>query len=95
LDFNEQYAKKVLNGQNTVILLSDGLDTGEPEVLASELIKIKRRTRQLIWLNPLKGMKGYEPVQRGMSAALPQVDVFRSAHSLNSLLELEKLLLNV
>ena len=60
-----------------------------------QLKKIKLRTRQLIWLNPLKGMRGYEPIQKGMSAALPELDVFRSAHNLDSLLELEKFLLHV
>lgn len=90
--FNEKYAKQVLSGRSTTLVLSDGLETGEPEVLASELGKIKRRTRRLIWLNPLKGMKGYEPIQRGMSAALPELDVFQSAHNLDSLLELENYL---
>ncbi|MEZ4887018.1 MAG: VWA domain-containing protein [Chitinophagales bacterium] len=94
-DFNELYAKRILNGQSTTIVLSDGLDTGEPEVLEAELKKIKLRTRRLIWLNPLKGMKGYEPIQKGMRAALPNVDVFRSAHNLDSILELEELLLSV
>jgi len=93
--FNEAYAKQILNGHSTTIVLSDGLDTGEPETLAEELKKIKLRTRKLIWLNPLKGMKDYEPIQRGMSAALPEVDVFRSAHNLNSIMELEEFLLNV
>lgn len=90
--FNDQYAKRVLCGTSTTIVLSDGLDTGEPELLSEELIKIKRRTNRLIWLNPLKGMNGYEPTAKGMSAALPNVDIFQSAHSLNSLLELENYL---
>lgn len=94
-DFNEQYAKEVLSRKSITIVLSDGLDTGKPEILAEEMVKIKRRTRSLIWLNPLKGMTGYEPIARGMSAALPQVDVFNSAHNLNSLLELENYLMNV
>ena len=94
-DFNEEYAKSILNGNSTSIILSDGLDTGEVKVLETELKKIKLRTRQLIWLNPLKGMKGYQPIQRGMEAALPNVDVFKSAHNLDSILELEKFLLNV
>lgn len=94
-DFNEQHAKRLLNGESTVIILSDGLDTGDPDELAYEMKKIKLRTRQLIWLNPLKGMQGYEPVQKGMRAALPEVDEFRSAHNLDSILELEKLLMNV
>lgn len=90
--FNEQYAKKLLNGSSTVIVLSDGLDTGEPSVLAKELKKIKLRTRQLVWLNPLKGNPQFQPIQRGMKAALPELDVFRSAHNLKSLLELEEFL---
>jgi uncharacterized protein with von Willebrand factor type A (vWA) domain len=90
--FNEKYAKRILSGRSTTIILSDGLDTGEPDLLASELGKIKRRTRRLIWLNPLKGMKGYEPTAKGMSAALPELHVFQSAHNLDSLLELEKYL---
>ncbi|MCH2083816.1 MAG: VWA domain-containing protein [Saprospiraceae bacterium] len=93
--FNEHYAKQVLVGQSTTIVLSDGLDTGDIDVLVEELGKIKRRTRRLIWLNPLKGMEGYEPTQRAMSAALPALDVFHSAHNLNSLLELENYLLHV
>ena len=93
--FNDQYAKRILNGDSTVIILSDGLDTGDPDDLARELKKIKLRTRQLVWLNPLKGMQGYEPVQKGMRAALPEVDVFKSAHNLDSILELEKLLMHV
>ncbi len=94
-DFNELHAKRVLNGHSTTIILSDGLDTGEPELLATEIRKIQLRTRQLIWLNPLKGMVGYEPIQKGMSAALPNVDVFKSAHNLDSILELEDLLMSI
>lgn len=93
--FNEVYSKRILNGHSTVIVLSDGLDTGEPDLLASELMRIKLRTRQLLWLNPLKGMAGYQPIQQGMSAALPNVDVFHSAHNLDSILELENFLMHV
>ncbi|GJM35724.1 MAG: hypothetical protein DHS20C18_47250 [Saprospiraceae bacterium] len=91
-EFNDQHAKRMLNGQTMVILLSDGLDTGEPELLGKELAIIKARAKRLVWLNPLKGMKGYEPTARGMAAAMPFVDDFSSAHNLNSLLELENLL---
>ena len=93
--FNDRFAKRILNGQSITVVLSDGLDTGEPELLAQELQKINLRTRKLIWLNPLKGSKGYSPTARGMSAALPEVDVFRSAHSLESILELENYLWHV
>jgi len=93
--FNGTFSKRTLQGRSMTIVLSDGLDTGEPELLAKELHKIKRRTRKLIWLNPLKGTTGYQPLARGMSAALPEIDVFRSAHNLDSILELENYLTDV
>ena len=93
--FNEQYARMALAGHSTTIILSDGLDTGDPGLLADELQKIHLRTHRLIWLNPLKGMEGYQPIQRGIKAALPEIDLFRSAHNLQSLLELEKYLIHV
>lgn len=90
-DFNRRYAKGLLSHGGTVfMILSDGWDTGEPGVLAAELRTIKRRVSKLIWLNPLIGLDGYEPITRGMSAALPHIDVFAPAHNLGSLLELEK-----
>ncbi|GAB2665176.1 VWA domain-containing protein [Flavihumibacter cheonanensis] len=90
--FNERYGKLLLNGSPIVLILSDGLDTGTPEELQKELKYIKGKARKLIWLNPLKGMKGYAPIAKGMSAALPAIDAFRSAHNLESLLELETIL---
>ena len=93
--FNEQYGKRMLNGLPFVIILSDGLDTGAPELLGSELKKIKRRSKKTIWLNPLKAMKGYQPAARGMSEAMPLIDEFYSAHNLESLLALEKILNDV
>jgi uncharacterized protein with von Willebrand factor type A (vWA) domain len=68
-----------------VIVLSDGWDTGEPTLLAGELLRIKRRAGRLIWLNPLLGNPSYEPLTRGMSAALPLVDDFAPAHNLAAL----------
>ncbi|MEM9324117.1 MAG: VWA domain-containing protein [Bacteroidota bacterium] len=94
-DFNEQYAKRVLNGRSITIILSDGLDDGAPETMSEEIQKIKLRTSKLVWLNPLKGMEGYAPLARGMAAALPLVDNFQSAHNLQSLMELENILSDV
>ena len=93
--FNREYAKRSLTGKNMTIVLSDGLDTGEPDALVNELHKIKLRTRKLIWLNPLKGMKGYQPRTRGMLAALPEIDHFLPAHNVDSLLQLENFLSHV
>jgi uncharacterized protein with von Willebrand factor type A (vWA) domain len=93
--FNEQYAKRIMQSKNICLILSDGLDTGEPRVLANEVAKIKRKTSKLVWLNPLKGMEGYEPSQKSMQAVMQELDVFKAANSLNSLLELENILVNV
>lgn len=77
-EFNRLYAGKLLSRNTIFIILSDGWDTGTAEVLVDELRKIKLRVSKLIWLNPLLGLEDYEPVTRGMSAALPYVDVFAS-----------------
>ena len=89
-DFNLHHSRKLRSGDTLFMILSDGWDTGEPEALAAELAAIKRRVRMLIWLNPLLGLADYQPITRGISAALPHVDVFAPAHNLESLLELEK-----
>jgi len=90
--FNQQYAKRILHGKTLTIILSDGLDTGEPDDLFKEMNLIKMRTKKLVWLNPLKGGQGYQPIQRGMEAALPTLHHFEAAHSINSLLNLEKII---
>ena len=92
--FNEEFAKRVMTGRNITIILSDGLDDGDHELLGQEVQKIKLRTNKLVWMNPLKGMDGYEPLAKGMAAALPAVDNFHSAHNLSSLMELENILGN-
>jgi uncharacterized protein len=81
--------RRLFSRDTVFMVLSDGWETGDPAVLAEELSAIKRRVRKLIWLNPLLGMADYEPITRGMSAALPYIDVFAPAHNLESLLNLE------
>jgi uncharacterized protein len=90
--FNAQHARKLLSRNTVFIILSDGWDTGEPEILAQQLRRISQHVQKLIWLNPLLGLKEYEPITRGMTAALPYIDVFAPAHNLESLLALEKFL---
>ena len=94
-EFNLHYAKRVLSRNSLVIILSDCWDTGEPEVLKTELEQIKRRAKKLIWMNPLLGMEDYQPLTQGISAALLIIDVFISAHNLESLLQLERYIVNV
>ena len=86
-DFNREWGHLV-NRRTIVLVLSDGWDTGEPDVLAQEMLSLKRRAGRVIWLNPLLGNPSYEPLTRGMAAALPLVDHFAAAHNLASLREL-------
>ena len=88
-DFNHNYANHVLNGHSIVIIVSDGYDTGEPDALVEQLKRIKRRTRRLIWVNPLLGSANYTPGTRCMQAALPLLDVFAPGNNLESLAALE------
>jgi uncharacterized protein with von Willebrand factor type A (vWA) domain len=83
-EFNRRWPGLV-DRRTIVIILSDGWDTGDPEVLAAELLRIKRRAGRVIWLNPLLGNPSYEPLTRGMAAALPLVDQFAAAHNLAAL----------
>ncbi|MGZ4844461.1 MAG: vWA domain-containing protein [Candidatus Angelobacter sp.] len=83
------HGRRLFSRDTVFMVLSDGWDTGDPALLAEELSAIKRRVRKLIWLNPLLGMADYQPITRGMSAALPYIDVFAPAHNLESLLNLE------
>jgi uncharacterized protein with von Willebrand factor type A (vWA) domain len=85
--FNREWSH-VVDRHTIVIVLSDGWDTGQPELLAQELLRIKRRAGRLIWLNPLLGNAAYEPLTRGMAAALPLLDHFAAAHNLAALREL-------
>jgi uncharacterized protein len=87
--FNRSYAAGVLNRRSIVIVVSDGYDTGPPEQLAREMAALRRRARRVVWLNPMLGWQGYQPVARGMAAALPHVDLFAPAHNLESLCALE------
>ncbi len=68
-----------------VLICSDGLDVGDPEVLARQMERLSRLAHRVVWLNPLKENPEYAPLARGMQAALPYVDVFRSGHDLASL----------
>jgi uncharacterized protein with von Willebrand factor type A (vWA) domain len=76
---------RLVDRRTVVVLLSDGWDTGEPEVLSDAMSAIHRRAGRVVWLNPLLGSPTYQPLTRGMQAALPHVDVFAPAHNLSSL----------
>jgi hypothetical protein len=84
-DFVRDYLGQMVNARTTVIIVSDGLDRGDPEVLARAMRSIRARARAVVWLNPLLGDARYEPTARGMAAALPYVDRLAPAHNLESL----------
>jgi len=90
--FNRQWARRVLGHGAVVIIVSDGWDRGDPAQLEAELIHLRRSAHRLIWLNPLLGSEGYQPLTRGMAAALPHCDDFLAAHNLKALEDLGRLL---
>ncbi len=93
--FNYRWARRVLRGGAIVLVISDGWDRGEPDLLSHEMARLQRSCHRLIWLNPLLGSPTYQPLTRGMQAALPYIDDFLPAHNLHSLQELARYLSNV
>jgi uncharacterized protein with von Willebrand factor type A (vWA) domain len=86
--FNTRWARRVMRHGPVVLIVSDGWDRGEPARLAAEVARLHRQCHRLIWLNPLLGSSSYEPLTRGMQAALRHVDDFLPAHNLASLEQL-------
>ncbi len=74
------------------VICSDGLERGEPELMRDQMARLRRLVHRIVWVNPLKGSPRYEPLARGMAAALPSVDVFLPGHNLESLEELSRAL---
>lgn len=74
-DFNRDRGARLVHSRTGVIVVSDGYDTGEPQVLAQALAALGRRARRIVWLNPLLGQPGFRPESRGMQAALPHLDL--------------------
>jgi len=93
--FNRDHAASVVNSRTVVMIVSDGYDTGTPELLGREMARLRKRTKRLVWLNPMLGWNDYAPVAGGMQAALPHVDLFAPAHNLESLMALEPYLVRL
>jgi uncharacterized protein with von Willebrand factor type A (vWA) domain len=87
-EFNYRWGRRVLGHGPVVLLISDGWDRGDAAVLRREMDRLQRSCHRLIWLNPLLGSPGYEPLTVGMQAALPFVDDFLPVHNLVSLEQL-------
>jgi len=87
-EFVDVWGQRGMARGAVVVLLSDGWDRGDVEVLEDAMRRIHRLAHKVIWVNPLKAAPGYQPLARGMAAALPHVDVFLSGHNFESLQEL-------
>jgi uncharacterized protein with von Willebrand factor type A (vWA) domain len=86
--FNRDWSRRVLGQGGVVLLITDGLDRGDPRRLAAEMERLRLSARSLVWLNPLLRWDGFTARARGIRAMLPHVDAFRACHSLGSLEEL-------
>ncbi len=83
--FNDQWGQRGMARGAVVVILSDGWDRGDPELLAVQMGRLQRVAHRVVWVNPLKATPGYAPLAQGMAAALPYVDEFVEGHSLASL----------
>jgi uncharacterized protein with von Willebrand factor type A (vWA) domain len=90
--FNDQWGMRGVARGAVVVILSDGWDRGEPDELVEQMARLRRVAHRIVWVNPLKASPGYEPLARGMAAALPFVDEFVEGHSLDSLEELARII---
>jgi len=91
--FNHRYARRVLSHGATVVIISDGWDRGDAAQMRRAIARLQRSCHRLIWMNPLMGAPGYEPLTLGLQAALPFGDDFLPAHNLSNLEALGVLLL--
>ncbi len=90
--FNRHFAPSIVTHRTVVVIISDGWDRGDVSLLEREMQAIKRRANKVIWLNPLLASDNYEPLCKGMQAALPYLDLFLSVHNVNSLVALGRTL---
>jgi len=90
--FNYEWGRRVLGQGAIVLIISDGWDRGDIELLRQEMDRLQLSAQRLIWLNPLLGSENYEPLTRGIQAALPYIDDFLPVHNLASLEQLGDLL---
>jgi uncharacterized protein with von Willebrand factor type A (vWA) domain len=90
-DLNREHGRRLGRG-SVVVILSDGWDRGDPEILADEMARLRRAAHRVVWLNPLAAHPDFEPLTRGMRAALPHTDHLLAGNSLGSLEELAAIL---
>ncbi|MBI2763837.1 MAG: VWA domain-containing protein [Chloroflexi bacterium] len=91
-DFNHKWARRTLRSSGVVIVVSDGWDRGDPRLVDTETARLRRNCHRLVWLNPLAGTPGYQPLAAGMRAAFPYIDDFLAAGTVASLERLGEIL---
>ena len=94
-EFNDVYGKRALSRGSVVVIVSDGWERQDPELVGREMARLARAAYAVVWVNPLKGNPEYQPLAGGMRAALPYVDRFLSGHNLRSLEELAAVLAGI
>jgi len=87
--FNRHHAARVIHSRSCVMIVSDGYETGDANLLGREMGRLAKRCRRIVWLNPMAAWQGYAPVAAGIKAALPHVDLYAPANTLQSLVALE------
>lgn len=90
--FNYEWLRRTLRSGGVVLIISDGCDRGDTDLLEKEMARLQRNCHRLLWLNPLLRYEGYEPLTRGMQAALPHIDDFLPIHNLEALEQLGQVL---
>jgi uncharacterized protein with von Willebrand factor type A (vWA) domain len=86
--FNDEFMQTRANSKTIIIIISDGWDRGDVGLLAKEMKRLQHKTYKIFWLNPLLGSPSYQPLCKGMQAALPHIDYFFPAHNIESLIKL-------
>ncbi|MFB3739208.1 MAG: VWA domain-containing protein [Candidatus Velamenicoccus archaeovorus] len=88
----DEWSQRTALRGSVAVICSDGLERGDAELLRTQMARLRRLAHRVVWVNPLKGSPRYEPLARGMAAALPSIDVFVPGHNLESLEELSRVL---
>jgi uncharacterized protein with von Willebrand factor type A (vWA) domain len=94
-EFNDVYGRRALTRGAVVVIVSDGWERQDPELVGREMAGLARQAYAVVWVNPLKGNPEYQPLAGGMRAALPYVDRFLPGHNLRSLEELAAVLAGI
>jgi uncharacterized protein with von Willebrand factor type A (vWA) domain len=87
--FNRWHAARVIHSRSVVMIVSDGYETGDADLLGREMAALAKRCRRIVWLNPMMAWEGYAPEAKGIKAALPHIDLYAPANTLKSLSALE------